>query len=381
MQKAKTASPESLLTLCADVSSFYGFRPVKELERTVPATDRTRGNHTFASVARTCVTAVAQNPTEPAMAYYATPAPSHLPTGLTLRDTGEFGLSIVGSSESLGEVMLIKTIAAILQESGTPVSGIRLNALGDRDSQQRFSRELSLFFRKHANVFEAAGGAGTTENPMAAYRTASVTQRDVLADAPRSVNFLSEKSRSHFRNILEQLEHLGLPYQLDYSLMSDDREQRVLFAIDIENSETAVMGSIGGRYDDFVRRMTGRKEGAAVHASIFFARKGAERGHFNPLPGGGAPRVYFVQLGSKAKLQGLRVVDMLRTARIPALQSFDTSHLSQQLAAANKAGVPYVFIMGQREVLDGTIIVRSAVRGTQTTVQLADLPRVLKTLR
>jgi histidyl-tRNA synthetase len=379
--QTKSVSPESFVTLCADVSSFYGFRPVKELERTVPATDRTRGNHTFASVARTCVTAVAQNPTEPAMAHYATPAPSHVPTGLNVRDTGEFGLSIVGSSESLGEVMLIKTIAAILQEHGTPVANIRLNALGDRDSQQRFSRELSVFFRKHAQIFEMAGGVGMSENPMVAYRSATQIHRDVLADAPRSVNFLSEKSRSHFRTILEQLEQLGLPYQLDYSLMSDDREQRVLFAVDLENTSSTVVGSIGGRYDDYVRRMTGRKEGAAVHASIFFDRKGLQRGQYTPAQQGGAPQVYFVQLGTKAKLQGLRVVDMLRAARVPALQSFDTTHITQQLAAAQKAGVPHIFIMGQREVLDGTIIIRSTRRGTQATVSLDDLPRILKNLR
>ncbi len=385
MSSPTRPSPKSFLKLSSDIASFYGFRSIHDLEAIAPQ-EKIRGMHSFATAARVGTAVVNTKPTvpelsgEPALFYYATLAPSHLPASLPQRDSAEFGLSIVGSSESMGEVLLIKVITAILEEWGSTLSCIRINALGDRDSQQRFARELTLYLRKHTAVFESAAGK-MSDNPFVTYQHAAAHCSDILIDAPCSINFLSEKSRIHFRTILEQLEQLNLPYRIDSSLMSDEREARVLFALDLADTDTTIYASLGGRYDDFVRRLTGRKESATVHGSIFFHRKGLERTHCAVRSKTPSAKIYFVQLGSQAKLQGLTVLDMLRTARIPSLQSFDSRHLSIQLAQARKARVSHVLIMGQREVLDKTIIVRSADERAQTTIALAQLPKYLKTLR
>jgi histidyl-tRNA synthetase len=107
---------------------------------------------------------------------------------------------------------------------------------------------------------------------------------------------------------------------------------------------------------------------------------GAAKSSFTGTGKPHAPKIYFVQLGTRAKLQGLTVVDMLREARIPVSQSFDSTHLSPQLVAAKELGVSHMLIMGQREALDGTIIVRSTTNSSQTIVALSQLPRFLKTL-
>jgi histidyl-tRNA synthetase len=198
------------------------------------------------------------------------------------------------------------------------------------------------------------------------------------------MNFLSEKSRVHFRSVLEYLENLGLPYELDDLLGGDERDPHIAFAVDIEGEDGTVVGAVGGRYDDFFRRSTGRKDIAGVGASIYFRKKGAARASFfSPARAvrSSAPKVYFVQLGTRAKLQGLTVVDMLRQARINVSQSFDASHLSPQLSAAKELGVSHMLIMGQREALDGTIIVRSAQNSSQIIVAVSELPRFLKTLQ
>lgn len=394
MSAALRLTPELFLKLSADISSSYGFRPVRDIERSLPPALRPKGAQCFDRVAHLCSAApkvkigpvVAPTPGTPAiplplrrpvLAYYATPSPSHLPVGLSSHEIGEFGLFVGSLDETMGEILIIKTIAAILSECGLPATRIRLNAMGDRESQQRFVRELSLYLRKHASEL-----VSDQEHPFLMHRRLMQLDPERALEAPRAVNFLSEKSRGHFRTLLEQLETLKLPYELDHNLLGDEREQRVVFAIDTENAEhPAVRGSVGGRYDDFVQRLTGRKDGGSVHASIFFHRKGLPRSTFTTTQSQPSAKVYFVQLGTRAKLQSLAVLDVLRAAKIPTLQSFDSAHLSDQLAAAKEAAVPYVLIMGQREVLDSTIIVRSTSKNTQTTLPLSQLPRYLKTLR
>ena len=153
------------------------------------------------------------------------------------------------------------------------------------------------------------------------------------------------------------------------------------FAIDLEEDDATVFGAYGGRFDEFLKKEAHRKDSAGVGASIYFRKKGTVRSHFQLEPGNRKPKVYFAQLGLKAKLEGLGVVEMFREARVPVLQSFDSSRLGLQLAQAQAQGVSHLVIMGQREALDGTVIVRTMQNSSQVTVPVAQIPRFLRTLR
>ncbi len=380
-------APASFLKHAVDVASFYGFRPLKEIERRVPNLERRA--HSFATAANTCVQCVTLNPGEPALAFWASPSPMHLSRSYTTtpssslgsRDIGEFGLNIVGVPESIAEIVLLKTVATIMSEWGASIARVRLNALGDKDSKARFEREVSVYMRKHAHALHEECRDTIGRDPMAPYRCVDDLCKTVVESGPRAMNFLSEKSRLHFKEVLELAEGLALPYEFDDLLMGDEREPRMLFTFDLAEEDPTVLGSAGGRFDDHFRTYTPRKEVAGVSASIYFRKKGLSADTFKSLPSAQAPAVYFVQLGLRAKIAGLNVVDLLRRAHIPVMQSFDSTKLSPQLSAAKAAGVSHLLIMGQREALDGTVLVRAMNDSRQTIVGLSELPRYLKTLK
>lgn len=375
-------SPSKFLRHAAEVSSFYGFKPVRDIERIAREKGflrRTGRTYAFEEAATLCVESLYGDPRDSSLIFYATPSPTYLPSSVA-HDAAEFGLHVIGSQESVGEVLIIKTIATILTEWGARIERVRINSLGDRDSRERHRRELATYVRRRAPELCGPCGESVGRDAFAPYACSSELCRVVLAEAPRPMTFLSERSRGHFRDVLEQVERLGLPYEVDDLLAGDSREPKVLFAIDAVDDKGVVIQVRGGRFDDFVRRLTGKKEGAAVHGGIYFSRRGADRSLFSfSLPERRA-RMYFVQLGTRAKLQGLAVLDELRHAHIPVSQSFDTSHLGHQLTAARQAGVSHILIMGQREALDGTVIVRKTHNGVQTTIELAHLPKFLKSL-
>ncbi len=376
-------NPARFIKLSSEIASFYGFAPARDFEKSLAGSLRTpswrSGTYNFGAVSRVCTNCVATKP-EAALAFYATHAPTHIPAHLPQKESAEFGLSVTGSPESLGEVVLIKTLNAILTEWGSAPVRVRINALGDKDSYQRFSRELSVYLRKQMPSMEEACRTLANQNPFSLYNCSESVCRDIMLDAPRATSFLSEKSRAHLKSVLEHLEGLGLPYELDDMLMDDEREPRLLFALDLPENEPTVLHSRGGRYDEFVRKLTGRKEGFSVHGGVYFRKAGIERAHYTPAATK-KPKVYFIQLGLRAKLAGLKVVDMLREAGVQTAQSFDAAHLQPQLEAARRLGVEHVLIMGQREALDGTILVRSMKNSSQTILPLTQLPRFLKNLK
>ena len=390
MQSPNRPSPASFIKHAADVASSYGFKPARDIERaarSVKGHDLERARaHTFATVSTVCTFCSTITPPlpalpQPALAWWASATPSHLPPGLAPKEFGEFGLHIAGAHESVGEVVLLKTLATIATEWGAPLARVRLNALGDKDSKLRYGRELSFYFRKHLTSLCEVCRAKAATDPLAPFTCPSEQCRAIAANAPRAMNFLSEKSRSHFRDVLEHIEGLGLPYELDDLLVADERESQLLFAFDLAGPDATIESAIGGRFDDYVRKQSNRKDAAGLSASIFFRKTGLPTASFASPQPQRAPRVFFVQLGLRAKLQGLSVIDELRHAQVPVMQTFDSAKLSPQLEAARQAGVSHLIIMGQREALDRTVIIREINNSAQTIIQLAHLPRFLKTLR
>ena len=81
-----------------------------------------------------------------------------------------------------------------------------------------------------------------------------------------------------------------------------------------------------------------------------------------------APTVFLVQVGPQAKRKSLVIFEQLRKARFSASLSFSRDNLRNQLELANKIGAAFALIIGQKEALDGTVIVRDMESGTQESV-------------
>jgi histidyl-tRNA synthetase len=89
-------------------------------------------------------------------------------------------------------------------------------------------------------------------------------------------------------------------------------------------------------------------------------------------------KIYFIQLGFEAKLRSLEVIEILRKARIPVLHSLNKDSLSIQLGNAERLGLPYSLILGQKEALDRTVIIRNMENRSQETVKISDLAEYIK---
>jgi len=71
----------------------------------------------------------------------------------------------------------------------------------------------------------------------------------------------------------------------------------------------------------------------------------------------------------------------LRKNKIPMTHSMSKDSLATQLGMAERAGIPYVIIMGQKEALEGTIIVRDMDTRSQDTIKIDKLSDYLKKLK
>jgi histidyl-tRNA synthetase len=215
-------------------------------------------------------------------------------------------------------------------------------------------------------------------------------------DAPRPMNSLNPESKKHFKEVLEYLEGTGVNYELNHHLVRGlDYYTHTVFEFErtfteekelpngnIETTEKTLSIGGGGRYDYLGKIMGSRKDVPAVGVALGIDRillmPGAENVQSKVQK---KPKVFFVQIGLEAKLHSLTIVEMLRKARVPMAQSLSKDSLGVQLGMAERLEVPYVIIFGQKEAMDGVVIVRNMKNHSQETVKINDVAEYIKKLK
>lgn len=370
----RSLSPQEFLRRATDIASFYGFSPAQTLlnqsarPRELRQTERPK-------VVEVCASCGAVRADRPLLFFYKNLAPRAVE-----EDVAEFNLEILGIGKSVAEAILLKTVHTILTEGGFSSPTIHINSLGDRDSLNRFARELGFYYRRRIEELSTACRAQLNKGISQMETCTDEKCREVHEEAPKPMNFLTEASRQHFMEVLEYLERMGLPYQLEETLRGP-REyfSKTVFEIrHVPIAQKEVTIAVGGRYDDLARKVTGKKEMSALGASVFFKRKGLRLAQGGEGEKKRRARIYLIHIGAEAKLKSLDVLEMLRKARIPVYQDVASDTLSLQLSEAQTLKTPHIILMGHKEALENTVIVRDMMTRAQETVPITGLTLYLK---
>ena len=185
---------------------------------------------------------------------------------------------------------------------------------------------------------------------------------------------------------MEYLEEMNIPYNINKKLVRGlSYYTRTVFEIiEQKGSEEGAPLTIagGGRYDYLARQLGSKKDVPAVGFSIGVDRIIASTWYKKLAPRIiKKPKIYFIQLGSEAKLKSLNIIEILRKAHIPIAQSLSKDSLGSQLAIAEKLNIPYALIFGVKEAIENAVIVRDMSNRSQETVKLDKLLDYLKDLK
>ena len=84
-------------------------------------------------------------------------------------------------------------------------------------------------------------------------------------------------------------------------------------------------------------------------------------------------RVYVASLGEPARLAAFRLIEHLLDGGVGAVGAVDRDGIGSQLARADKQGVQYAIIIGQKEVREETVILRDMASGAQEVLALTQI--------
>ncbi len=376
-----TANPtEHFLRRATNVASYYGFAPMERIladraRRSVEVHkvgfDRRVLDHAaneFLPLLHDCVEHDIGNAEAPALFYHAS-------SGAPRKARTVFGLGVVGTARSIAEALVIRTAFTILEDAGAKSISLRVNSIGDRDSSARFSREVQNYLRKNIDDLPAHCREVMKRDVFSAFEHLHRKEHTLRERAPRGMDFLSEGNRRHLMEILSYLESAGIPYEIDHGLVGH-REcySQTLFEVHgVFGGKEPSLIARGGRFDEAPRRLYKTN---LPGVGLLFRLDGDSVAAAQPSVK--RAKIFFIQLGFDAKLKSLAVIETLRRARIPIHQSVCRDKLGSQLALANELKIPYAIIMGQKEALEGTVIVRNMATRAQNTIPVMTLPVYLQ---
>ncbi|HSH31127.1 MAG TPA: His/Gly/Thr/Pro-type tRNA ligase C-terminal domain-containing protein, partial [Candidatus Saccharimonadales bacterium] len=84
-------------------------------------------------------------------------------------------------------------------------------------------------------------------------------------------------------------------------------------------------------------------------------------------------KVFVASLGEPARLAAFRLTQQLLDGGVGAAGAVDKNGIAGQLGRASRLEVPYAVIIGQKEVVDQTVILRDMSSGAQEMIPLGKI--------
>jgi histidyl-tRNA synthetase len=390
---------QKIYEVCQDIANFYQFQKIETpiLEETELfsrgigfSTDivgkqmftlRTKGGDYLtlrpeftASIVRAYIEHGMFNLPQPVKLWYFGPCFRYEhPQAGRFRQFWQFGFEVLGEESPVIDTQIIQLFYNILKELKLKKLIIELNSIGDNQCRPYYKKLLVSYFKSREMALCADCRRRLRENPLRILDCKEEKCQRIISQAPQMLDHLCEECKNHFKEVLEFLDELELPYHLNpYLVRGLDYYTKTVFEIYEESPEGRALGALagGGRYDALTKLLGGKDTpgcgGAGGIERIINLMKTRQL-RLKKEP---EPEIFLAQLGNLAKRKSLKLLEDFRKAKIQIAESFGRDSLKAQLARADKLGVKYTLILGQQEALEGTIIVRDMASGKQETIKI-----------
>lgn len=295
------------------------------------------------------------------------------------RQFNQLDVEVFGEAAPSIDAQVIMLAGRLWRQLGLEGVTLQINSIGDGVCRPKYQEALIKYFSDHKADLCGDCQRRLATNPLRLLDCKEPGCQQVLKDAPQILNFLCQPCQQHFTGVLEYLDELDVPYELNHLLVRGlDYYTRTVFEFygNREGAQSALGG--GGRYDGLVELLGGRPTPAVGFGlgveRIILEMEAASL----PAPENKAVKVYVASLGEPARLAGFSLIEQLLDARVGAAGAVDRDGIGSQLERANRLGVDYAIIIGQKEVVDKSVILRDMTSGAQEMIPLAKIVSELK---
>ncbi len=297
------------------------------------------------------------------------------------RQFWQAGTEIIGDENPLTDSVAILLLWQIFNDLGLKDDiVIDINSIGCKTCRNRYKKKLVEYFKSYEQMLCPNCIKRLANNPLRLLDCKEEKCQKIASGAPQIIDFLCLDCKNHFTKVLEYLDDLNIAYDLNPKLVRGlDYYSRTVFEIREKNdvNRQAALGG-GGRYDYLIETFGGKSTpaiGWAIGIERVIEKLKQKEIKVDKMP---AIDLLIIQIGEKARKKALPLVATLNDLGYNASCVLGKDSLKAQLKAADKMNARFALIIGQREALDNTVIIKNMEDAAQETITLNRLEKYLE---
>ncbi len=323
------------------------------------------------------------------------------------RQFHQFGVESFGDESPAADAEVIYMALLFLESLGLKNLVLRVNSIGDANCRPQYLKALKDFFKSRNKKLCVLCKDRAKTNILRILDCKEEACREVFKEAPQFLDYLDEHCRDHFKKVIEFLDEIKAPYRLDPFLVRGlDYYTNTVFEIALEEMSpaeevveeklldsaqgkpkeekegpvsTGLTLVAGGRYNKLVNLLGGPVTPAVgwaigIERLIMAMKKLSIKVPENKSQ----PKIFLAQLGDFAKRRSLVLFEEFRHHGIKAGTSLGRDSIKAQLRIANRLNVKFTLIIGHKEAIDKTVIMREMDSGIQEVIPMDDIIEAVK---
>ena len=291
----------------------------------------------------------------------------------------QLSLESIGDPSPIIEVEMMYAIRKLLEDFTINNILFEINNIGCEHCRDIYAKEIKKYFKEKKTKLCSKCKKALKENVWEIFDCHEEKCKALRSGLVNFEEFWCNDCREHFSTIIEYLEFLKIPYEINNKLRGNNQfENKFVFKIYYMDADKKKSIGMGFRHDDLLKTISssGRSGvGIVLDVNTLFKtirdqKNIKEEKDFS---------VFLIQIGDTAKRKAFEIVEDLRKENILVKTNLSKDSLRAQIAVAEKEKVNCILVIGQEEVMRGEVIIRDFQSGLQESVSFAKLiPNLVK---
>ena len=317
----------------------------------------------------------------PAKFYYVGPMFRHeRPQKGIQRQFTQFGVENIGVKSPEIDAETIALGINIIKSLGIQSYKVLINTLGDDASRSAYREALKTHFKDHLDELCGDCHRRYEQNPLRILDCKVDHDNPIVQSAPQLSDYLNDESKEYFQRVLNALDALGIPYEIDNRLVRGlDYYTHTVFEVVSTRKDSGAQATVfaGGRYDHLVEYFGG-PELSGMGFAIGLERLlmlASEEGYEFTLPK--ELDAYVISLGNVGSTP-LVIANKLRDKGYKCEVNMTARSLKAQFKSADRNKTKYIIILGEDELKEGVVNLKNTATREQVTVSIDDIEKQIE---
>lgn len=289
----------------------------------------------------------------------------------------QFGIEAIGPGSAYLDADVIYFAYLFLQQLGIKNVKVAINTIGSVAGRARYEEALKEYFSKHIENMCDDCKTRLEKNPLRILDCKVDAKSEIMANAPKIMDYLSDEDKAYFNKVLSSLDALGVNYVIDAKLVRGlDYYNNTVFEFIYDDESSNINGLTllgGGRYNGLSKAFDG-PEMDAIGFGTGVERLMLVLDELNLFRNDEQlVDVVVINIGEETKVQALHLAAFLRSNNVSCELDYVSSNLKPQFKLSERMNAPYIIIIGSEEVENGVFKLKNTIEKTEQLLKIEQL--------